>query len=978
MAEIAVSIVSGVANYLVDPIRRQLGYLIHYNSNTAELREQVEKLGGARRSLQLRVDEANRQGDEILPAVLNWLTSAGSIMQKAEEFIEDEKKANKSCFNGLCPNLISRYQLSRQAKRKGEDVKKSLGEGNFQTISYRPPLAGARYAPGKDYADLASRKQVLKDIMEALRNDDTNMIGVWGMGGVGKTTLVKQVAKLAEDEKLFDQVAVAFVSQTVDLKKIQAQIADVLSFKFVEESESGRAGRLSQRLKKEKKLLIILDDIWAKLDLEAVGIPYGDDHKGCKMVLTSRKHGVLSKEMGTQKNFPVDHLPEDEAWSLFKEKAGESIDKPDLQPTAKEVARKCGGLPIAIVTVAKALKGEDLTTWNDALRRLTRSIETTIEGIEATIFLNLELSYNHLYGDEVKSLFLLCGLLDYGDTPIDKLFKYGVGRDLFENINALEEARDRLHTLINNLKASSLLLDSDDDAYVRMHDVVREVARAIASKDPHSFVVKEDDRFEKWSKTDESKRCASISLNCKVVHELPERLVCPELQFFLLHSNNRSLKIPNTFFEEMKQLKVLDLSKMHFTTLPSSLHSLANLRTLCIDECELGDMGLIGELKKLEVLSLVGSNIKQLPIEIAKLSCLRLLDLTYCRQLEVIPRNVLSSLSQLENLCMEHSSFTHWGDEDISNQESNACLSELKHLSHLTILDVKTRDLKLLPKDLAFENLIRYRIYIGEVWDWYQECKAKRVLRLNKVHKSLHLEDRIGKLLKRTEELYLWELSGTKSVLYDLDGDGFLHLKHLHINRSPEIQYIIDSKGQWVPQHGVFPLLESLILYNLINLEEVCHGPIPIGSFGKLRTLGVTRCHGLKLLLLLSTARGLLQLEKLKIEECSVIQQIITYERESEIIEDDHIGTSMQLFPKLRSLKLRDLPQLINFNFDLDPTSSTSWGRNARSKEMSYQGNLDTSLPFFSHQVCCLTFILPFFFSFTPHFLFVNGLKKKK
>ena len=87
----------------------------------------------------------------------------------------------------------------------------------------------------------------------------------------------------------------------------------------------------------------------------------------------------------------------------------------------------------------------------------------------------------------------------------------------------------------------------------------------------------------------------------------------------------------------MKKLKVLDLSDMHFTTLPSSLDSLANLRTLRLDGCELGNIALIGKLTKLEVLSLVASTIQRLPKEMMQLTNLRLLDLNDCEKLEVIP-----------------------------------------------------------------------------------------------------------------------------------------------------------------------------------------------------------------------------------------------------------------------------------------------------------------------------------------------------
>ncbi|KAL6325829.1 hypothetical protein AAG906_026658 [Vitis piasezkii] len=648
MTEIIIAVAAKVSEYLVAPIGRQLSYLFCYRSYTDELHNKVQKLGKARDDVLVTVDEATRRGDQIRPIVQEWLNRVDEITGEVEELKKDE---NKSCFNGWCPNLKSRYLLSREADKKARVIVEVQGGGNFPNgVSHRVPAPNVTY---KNYDHFESRAPILGKIMDALRDDKTSKIGVWGMGGVGKTTLVAQVAAQAQQRKLFDNVLTAYVSQTVDLKKIQQEIADVIGLKFVEESESGRAARLSQRLTQEKKLLIILDDLWAGLDLKDIGIP--SDHRGLKMVLTSRKHSVLFNEMGIEKNFAVEHLSEEEARTLFKKEAGESIEEHDLQRTAEEVLKRCGGLPLAIVTVAKALKGKDSIIWRDALRQLTRSIETTIEGIDATIFLSLELSYNYLFGEEVKSLFLLCGLMDYGDTPIDDLFKYGVGLDLFQNINALEEARDRLHTLINKLKVSSLLLESNHDAYVRMHDVVRQVARAIASKDPHRFVVREDDRLEEWSKTDESKSCTFISLNCRAAHELPK------------------------------------------------------------------------------------------------------------------------------------------------------CL--------------------------------------------------------------------------------------------------------------------------------------------LINLEEVCCGPIPVKFFDNLKTLDVKKCHRLKFLFLLSMARGLLQLEEIEIKSCNVIQHIVVYERESEIKEDDHVETNLQPFPKLRSLKLEDLPELMNFDYFDSELGMTSQGTCS-------QGNLDIHMPFFSYKVC--------------------------
>ena len=783
MVDIVISVAAKVGAYLVAPVGRQLGYLFHYNSNITELQDEAKKLGDERQSLQLRVEEAERKGDKILPVVRNWLTRAGKISQEVEKFIEDEKNARKTCFFKLCPNLISRHQLSRQAKKKVEDVKNSRGR-DFLAISHRlpPPGVGSPALPG-GYEAFESRNPALEKIMESLRCDVVKMIGVWGMGGVGKTTLVKQVAKVAQDEKLFDKVVMAYVSQTVDLKKIQEEIADALGLKFEEASGSGRAGRLSERLlKNEKKVLIILDDLWAGLDLAAVGIP--SNHEGCQIVLTSRRLSVLSNEMGTQKNFHVEHLSVEEAWGLFKKTAGDAIEKPDLKPTAEDVLRKCGGLPLAIVTVAKALKGKDLITWKDALRQLSRSIETTVEGIEARIFVPLELSYDKLYGDEVKSLFLLCGLLDYGDTLIDDLFKYGVGLHLFQNVDTLEEARHRLHTLINTLKASSLLLESHNYDYVRMHDVVREVARAIASKDPHRFVVRaNDDRFEEWSNTDESKSCTGISLNCRDRPELPQVLVCPELKFFLLQGNDLSLKIPNTCFERMEKLQVLDLSHLRFTFLPSSFVSLSNIQTLCLVGCKLGDIALIGKLTKLQVLSMVGSNIQQLPQEMAQLTNLRLLDLNYCSELEVIPRNILSNLSRLECLFMK-SSFSQWAAEEVSDGESNACLSELNHLDpHLMTMVVEIPSVEMVPKeDKLFQNLTSFAIFIGNFYPWEKRYERSNTLKLKGGDGSLLMGNGMRKLLEKNEELKLEELKDIICLFSPSKHASFHNLKYLSIS----------------------------------------------------------------------------------------------------------------------------------------------------------------------------------------------------
>ncbi|XP_075657223.1 uncharacterized protein LOC142627287 [Castanea sativa] len=327
-----------------------------------------------------------------------------------------------------------------------------------------------------------------------------------------------------------------------------------------------------------------------------------------------------------------------------------------------------------------------------------------------------------------------------------------------------------------------------------------------------------------------------------------------------------------------------------------------SLEILRLHQRVLEDIAMIGELRNLEILSLLHSNVKQLPEETGLLTHLRILDLRNCTELKVIPPNVLSCLIQLEKLYVRNS-FTQWDVEGLNNER--ASLAELKHLSRLTTLEVHIPDANMLPKDLLFEKLQRYKIFVGDVWDWSDKHENSRALKL-KLNTSFHLERGIKMLLNGIENLCLDELKGVKSVIDELDMTGFQQLKHLHVQNNVEIEYIINSRGMIISD-VVFPVLEMLSLKNMINLEEICHGQIPSASFLNLSIMKVEHCEKLKFIFSSTIAKGLPQLQELAIQECSIMGAIII--KEEGEIED----TDMILFPQLRHLELCQLPKLVSF-----------------------------------------------------------------
>ncbi|XP_052298842.1 probable disease resistance protein At4g27220 isoform X5 [Citrus sinensis] len=910
--DIATSAVAKVAEYLVDPIIHPFTYCCTYNTNFEKLNEEVDKLKNARESVRYKVDDSRIKGDGIQQHVEEWLIAANKEINEVETLIEGKENSNNRCLKGLCPNLRTRYQLSKKAEREANAIVGLHEKGRFDSVSFRTIPEETWLRSTQDFMHFESRKSTLKEILDALTNRNFNMIGVYGMGGIGKTTLVKEVGRQAKENNLFEKVISSRVSQTPQIKEIQREIAEKLGLKIDEESETVRAGRLLERLKRETKILIILDDIWGSLDLEAIGIPLEDDNGGCKVLLTARSHDVLSCKMDCQHNFFVDVLKEKEAWSLFKKMTGDCIENGELKSVATEIVKECAGLPIAIVPVARALRNKRLSEWKDALLEFRRPSLRNFTGTTEVAYNSIELSYNHLNGEELKSTFLL---IRYAFIScVDDVFFYGMGLGLFQNINTLEEARDRAHTLVEKLKKSCLLLDDNTSEWFSMHDVVRDVAISIASRDQHVFAVENEVVSQiNWPDKERLKVCTAISLRRCNISELPQDFECPQLKYLTI-DNVPSLRIPDNLFTGMTGLRVLDFTKMHLLPLPPSLGLLQNLQTLSLDDCQLGDIAIIGDLKKLEILTLRGSNMQKLVEEIGRLTQLRLLDLTNCSKLKVIPANVISSLSRLEELYIGES-LIEWGKvEGVDGERRNASLDELNNLSKLTSLEILIQDEKTLPRDLSFFKMLqRYRILIG-VWPRrYRPSEGiSRIFSLSLTNgANICLNEGHIMQLKGIEDLSLDGLPDIKNILCELGREVFPKLKRLQIRCNGNIVRLVDTMDCTPARTTAFPLLESLFLRDLRNLEEICRGPLTAESFCKLKAIRVEGCDKLKNVFPLVIGRGLQQLQSIEVSSCQNMEVIFAAERGDE--SSNNNGTEVIELTQLRKLELRSLPQLTSF-----------------------------------------------------------------
>ncbi|KAG5036940.1 hypothetical protein JHK86_017780 [Glycine max] len=926
---------------------RHVAYIFSYGKKVDELNNSIKDLGHAKERVDHLRDEAKKNLHNIEGQVTEWFRKVEECKTEVEEFGNDEGHRKTRLLHDLFPYLWNRYRLGKQAVEMTEDVKNLIDEcSKFKEVAYRENITSNDVTlSNAGYVEFGSRKSILEGVMAQLEDSTVRMIGLHGPGGVGKSTLIKDIAKKSLDKKLFDVVVKLEITANPNLQKIQEEIAYVLGLRLEGEGENVRADCLRRRLKQEKEsILVILDDLWDRLDLNKLGVPLdgdvdhndlskktldGDvDHndlskktskakmgpkeankekslgdcKGCKILLTSRDKNVLTDKMEVKSTFCVEELDDDDALRLFQK---EARIQGEMSKWKQEIVKKyCAGLPMAIVTVGRALRDKSDSEWEKLKNQ-------DLVGVQNSMEISVKMSYDCLENEELKSIFFLCAQMGHQPLIMD-LVKYCFGLGILEGVYSLGEARSRISTLIQKLKNSGLVLDGSSSIHFNMHDL----------KEQNVFTLR-NAKLDDWP---ELERCTSISIcNSDIIDELPEEINCPQLKFFQIDSDDPSLKIPDSFFKGMKKLKVLMLTGIQLSRLPSSIESLSDLRLLCLERCTLDhNLSIIGKLKKLRILSFSGSRIENLPAKLKDLDKLQLLDISNCSMVKMIPPNLISKLTLLEELYVRKS-FIEVLEEGERNHNQISFLSELKHLHQLQVVDLSIPCAEAFPDELFFDNLTDYKIEIGNfktlsVGDFRMPNKYEKfkslALKLKDDTDNIHSQKGIKLLFKRVENLLLGELNGVQDVINELNLDGFPYLKHLSIVNNPSIKCIINSKDLFYPQ-DVFPKLESLCLHKLRKIEMIYFSSgtkmiFTDCSFTNLKTIKVEMCDQLKNLFSSCMVKLLVSLETIGVSHCFSLEEMVKIPDNSDKIE----------FLKLKSLSLQSLSSFTSFYTTVEGSST--------------------------------------------------------
>ncbi|KAL1368568.1 hypothetical protein HN51_022717 [Arachis hypogaea] len=458
------------------------------------------------------------------------------------------------------------------------------------------------------------RAQHVIKLLNYQKSKDVMLLGILGIGGIGKTTIAKAIYNqihrhfesycfLSNIRELWEQ---STTSQVYLQERLLSDIYKTTKIK-IHNIESG-IFILQQRLR-YKRALLILDDVDKIEQLKALCGSREWFGPGSRIIITTRDEHLL-------KLLQVDHIsrmPEmdqDESiqhfsWHAFKQPCpGEDFDQ-----LSRNVVAYCGGLPLALEVIGSFLFDKKVREWGSVVDKLKRIPNDQVQR-------KLRISFDSLNDDTEKEIFL------------DIAFFF-IGMDRNDVIHILDEydAAIGISVLVDRS-----LVTIDNNNKLGMHDLLRDMGREIVrEKSPKE----PEERSRLWLQND-------------VYHVLSNHMGTKAIEGLTLKLTN-SVSLEAKMFKMMKRLRLLQLAGVqldgNFEDLPK------HLRWLQWHECNLKYIPSNSDQASLVAIELEFSNLKFVWKEAKFMEKLKVLNLNHSHNLTQTPD--FSYLPNLEKLLLK-------------------------------------------------------------------------------------------------------------------------------------------------------------------------------------------------------------------------------------------------------------------------------------------------------------------------------------
>ncbi|KGN65609.2 hypothetical protein Csa_019785 [Cucumis sativus] len=760
---------------------------------------------------------------------------------------------------GIFGEAFAKYETNPLMTNKIQPWKEALTTA--ATLSAKHPVA------------IDSQLKAIEELAShGVSDNGVNMVGIHGMGGIGKTTL----AKALYNKITYQFEACCFLSNVRETSEqfnglVQLQeklLNEIFKDNNLKVDNVDKGMNIIKDRLCSRKVLMVLDDVDKDDQLDALVGGRDWFGRGSKIIVTTRDRHLL-ETYSFDKIHPIQLLDCDKSLELFCWHAFKQSHPSRNYSELPELVRYCNGLPLALVILGSLLCKRDQIIWKSKLDELKNFPEPGIEAV-------FQISFKRLpENPPVKEIFL-------------DICCFFVGEDVSYSKNVLKACDPYLESRIIILMDLSLV--TVEDGKIQMHDLIRQMGQMIVRR--KSF--KPEKRSRLWV----AKEAVKMLIEKSGTHKV--KAIKLDLR------NNGSLIVEAEAFRNMENLRLLILQNA--AKLPTNIFKyLPNIKWIEYSSSSVRwyfpisfvvNGGLVG-------LVINGVSNKHPGIIFEDCKMLKHVDLSYWRLLEETPD--FSAALNLEKLYL------------LSCKRLKMIHGSVASLSKLVTLDLEgCENLEKLPssflmlKSLEVLNLSGC-IKLKEIPDLSASSNLKELHLRECYHLRIIHDSAVGRFL---DKLVILDLEGCK-ILERLPRyiSNSKSIEVMNLDSCRKIEQLFDNYFEKFPSHLKFESLKVLNLSYCQNLKEITDFSIAsnleifdlrgcfslrtihksVGSLDQLIALKLDFCHQLEEL---PSCLRLKSLDSLSLTNCYKIEQLPEFDENMKSLREMNLkGTAIRKLP---------------------------------------------------------------------------------